>query len=159
MKRLMKLMVLSLIAMVAATGCNEKENKKAEVSTKLQPAKMASVVVVPDSVKGQWKAVKIAVSDKNANRSKVYTIAIGSGVKLPDSDLTLTVENFLPHFVMEGTTLTSQSNKLMNPAAQLRIQEGGREIYKGWLFTLYPTTHAFQHPLYGFALVGFVAAK
>lgn len=158
MKRLMKLMVLSLIAMVAATGCNEKENNKAAVA-KPVPARTPSVVVVPDSVKGQWKAVRIAVSDKNANKAKVYTISIGSSIKLPDSDLTLTVENFLPHFVMEGTTLTSQSNELMNPAAQLRIQEAGREIYKGWLFTLYPTTHAFQHPLYGFTLVGFVAAK
>jgi len=153
----MKLMVLSLIAMVAA-GCNEKESSK-PVTAKLQPVRMPSVVVVPDSVKGQWKAVKVAVADKNANRQKVYTIGIGSSLKLPDSDLTLTVDNFLPHFVMEGTTLTSQSNQLMNPAAQLRIAEGGREIYKGWLFTLYPTTHAFQHPLYGFTLVGFVAAR
>ena len=158
MKRLMKLIVLSLVAMVAVAGCNEKENSKA-AAAKPQPVKMPSVVVVPDSVKGQWKAVKIAVADKNANRAKVYTIAIGSQFKLPDSDLTLIVDNFLPHFVMEGTTLTSQSNKLMNPAAQLRIQEAGREIYKGWLFTLYPTTHAFQHPLYGFSLVGFVAAR
>jgi hypothetical protein len=157
LKRLMKLIVLSLVAMVAVAACNEKERSKAEVA-KPQPAKMPSLVVVPESVKGKWKAVKIAVADKSAHRQRVFTIDIGSQFNLPDSNLTLTVATFLPHFVMEGTTLTSQSNELQNPAAQLRISEGGREIYKGWLFTLYPTTHAFQHPQYGFTLVGFVPA-
>jgi hypothetical protein len=157
LKRLMKLLVLSLVAMVAAAGCNEKESPKPAVSTP-QPAKAPSVVVVPDSVKGHWKAVKLAVVDKNAKGQKVYTIAIGSEFKLPASDLTLRVENFLPHFVMEGTTLTSQSNELKNPAAQLRVSQGGREIYKGWLFTLYPTAHAFQHPHFSFTLVDYVPA-
>ena len=154
----MKLTVLSLVAMVAVAACNEKGKDNSAV-TKPQPVKAPSVVVVPDSVKGKWKAVKIAINDKNVQVQKVYTIAIGSQFKLPDSNLTLTVDNFLPHFVMEGTTLTSQSNELMNPAAQLRISEGGREIYKGWLFTLYPTTHAFQHPQYGFTLIGYVPTR
>ncbi|WP_246329722.1 DUF2155 domain-containing protein [Geomonas limicola] len=116
-------------------------------------------MVVPDSVKGKWKAVKIAVADKNANRQKVYELELGKDFKLPDSDITLTVVNFLPNFVMEGTTLTSISNELKNPAAQLVISEGKKEIFKGWLFTLYPTTHAFQHPQFGFTLVDYEPAK
>jgi hypothetical protein len=154
----MKLVVLSLVAIVFVAGCNEKDTIKA-AAREPQPVKMPAVVVVPESVQGKWKAVKISVVDKNANREKTYTIAIGSQFQLPGSDLTLKVENFLPHFVMEGTTLTSQSNKLLNPAVQIRVSEAGREIYKGWLFTLYPTTHAFQHPVYGFTLVGYVAAS
>src|SRR5665647_81895 len=118
--RLTKLLVLSLVAMVAAAGCNHQEDKKSAASKPLS-AKMASVVVVPDSVKGKWKAVKISVADKNSRSRKIYTIAIGSEFKLPGSDLTLKVENFLPHFVMEGTTITSQSNEPVNPAAQLWI--------------------------------------
>ena len=157
-KRLMKLMVLSLVAIGFAAGCNEKGNKQPAV-TKPQPAKTASVVVVPESVKGKWKAVQIAVADKNAKQQRVYTIEVGSEFRLPGSDLTLKVENFLPHFVMEGTTLTSQSNELKNPAAQFSISEGGREIFKGWLFSLYPTTHAFQHPQYGFKLVDYIPAS
>ena len=157
MKRWMKRLVLSLVATLAIAGCNGKENEKA-VASKPQPVKPPSVVVVPENVRGKWKAVKIEVADKNAKGQKVYTIGIGSAFQLPDSNLTITVENFLPHFVMEGTTLTSQSNELKNPAAQLRISENGRDIYKGWLFTLYPTTHAFQHPQYSFTLVGYVPA-
>jgi len=154
LKRLMRLTVLSLVAMITVAGCNEKETSKGEA--KQQPVKPPSVVVVPASVQGKWKAVKISVINKNTSQQKIYTVAIGSQLKLPESNLTLTVENFLPHFVMEGTTLTSQSNELLNPAVQLRVDEGGREIYKGWLFTLYPTTHAFQHPLFSFTLAGYV---
>ncbi|GFO67630.1 lipoprotein [Geomonas limicola] len=158
MTRLMKLLVLSLVATVAIAGCNEKEKTSSKVTTQQQPAR-ASSVVVPDSVKGKWKAVKIAVADKNANRQKVYELELGKDFKLPDSDITLTVVNFLPNFVMEGTTLTSISNELKNPAAQLVISEGKKEIFKGWLFTLYPTTHAFQHPQFGFTLVDYEPAK
>ena len=158
MKRLMKLTVLSLVAMIAVAGCNEKETQKVE-ATRPQRVQPPSVVVVPKSVQGKWKAVKISVINKNTGSQKIYTVAIGSRFKLPESNMTLTVENFLPHFVMEGTTLTSQSNELLNPAVQLRVDEGGREIYKGWLFTLYPTTHAFQHPLFSFTLAGFIPAS
>ena len=152
MKRLMKLLVLSVVAMGATAGCNERQSKQ-PVVLKPKLAKAASVVVVPDSVKGKWKAVKITVSDKNAKKQQVYTLEIGSEFHLPGSEITLKVENFLPHFVMEGTTFTSGSNDLANPAAQLVIREAGRQIYDGWLFSLYPTTHAFQHPQYGFTLV------
>ncbi|QWV97451.1 DUF2155 domain-containing protein [Geomonas nitrogeniifigens] len=158
MKRLMKLTVLSLIAIGFAAGCNEKE-KSEQTATAPQVAEAPSTVVVPDQVKGKWKAVQIRVADKNAHLKKVYTLKIGSDFNLPGSDLTLKVETFLPHFVMEGTTLTSQSNDLVNPAAQLVIREKGKEIYKGWLFSLYPTTHAFQHPQYGFTLVDYLPAS
>ncbi|HEX8960315.1 MAG TPA: DUF2155 domain-containing protein [Geobacteraceae bacterium] len=121
--------------------------------------KKEAVVVVPDSVKGKWKAVKIAVTNKETNKETVYTVAIGATITIPNTDLSLRVGNFLPHFMMEGTTLTSQSNEPKNPAAQVQIMEGGKEIFKGWLFSLYPTTHAFQHPKYGFTLVDFLPAS
>jgi hypothetical protein len=155
----MKLLVLSVVAAVVVTGCNEKKSKPVAAAPQPQPVKMASAVVVPDSVKGKWKAVKIQVTDKNAKDLRVYTVGIGTEFKLPNSGLALRVENFLPAFVMEGTNLTSQSNELRNPAAQLTVKEGGREIFKGWLFALYPTTHAFQHPQYGFTLVDYVPAS
>ncbi|WP_026841362.1 DUF2155 domain-containing protein [Citrifermentans bremense] len=159
MKRLMKLLVLSsLVAIGFTTGCNEKQ-KQQQAAVKPEPIKPPTVVVVPDDVKRKWKAVQIAVSDKQHNQQKVYTLKLGSELKIPGSNLTLRVENFLPHFVMEGTTLTSQSNQLVNPAAQIVIREDAKEIYRGWLFSLYPTTHAFQHPLYGFTLVDYLPAS
>ncbi len=154
----MKLTVLSLVAIGFAAGCNKKETEE-QSSPAPQVTKALSTVVVPAQVQGKWKAVQIEVADKNAHLKKVYSVKIGSDFKLPGSDLTLKVETFLPHFVMEGTTLTSQSNDLVNPAAQLVIRENGKEIYKGWLFSLYPATHAFQHPQYGFTLVDYQPAS
>ena len=147
--------------MIALSGCNKKEEQKAGASTATsssQVVKKETTVVVPDFVKGKWKAVRIAVTEKKSNKEIVYTVPIGSSLAIPNTTLTIKVESFLPHFTMEGTTLTSLTNEPKNPAALVQITEGGRDIFKGWLFSLYPTTHAFQHPVYGFALVDFVPA-
>jgi len=155
-----KVLLVALAALIAFAGCSKKEEPKAgeAVAPHGQSARKESVVVVPDNVKGKWKAVKIAVINKASNKETVYTVAIGSQVAITGSDLIISVENFLPHFVINGTTLTSLSNEPKNPAAQIRIMEGGKEIWKGWLFSLYPVQHAFQHPKYGFTLVDFVPA-
>ncbi|MSM39648.1 MAG: DUF2155 domain-containing protein [Geobacter sp.] len=153
---------VALVGVVALTGCSKKEEQKVGEPATSQPGQMAkkeTTVVVPESVKGKWKAVRIAVNDKKTNKETVYTVPLGSSISIPNTALKIKVENFLPHFTMEGTTLTSLSNEPKNPAAQVRISEGDHEIFKGWLFSLYPTTHAFQHPLYGFSLVDFVPAS
>ncbi|WP_298273175.1 DUF2155 domain-containing protein [Geobacter sp.] len=162
MRAVAKAVALATLAMVVVAGCKKQDEKKAEQAAPSQaqgPAKKESIVVVPDSVKGKWKAVKIAVTDKTANKESVYTVGIGSELAIPNSDLSIKVETFLPQFTMDGTTLTSQSNEPKNPAAQIRIMEGGKEVFKGWLFSLYPTTHAFNHPKYGFTLVDFIPAS
>ena len=154
--------VVTMLAVLAA-GCSKKEESKPEGMAsphgEMATKKKDSVVVLPESVKGKWKAVKIAVTDKGANKETVYTVNIGSELAIPDSGLSIAVDTFLPHFTMDGTTLTSQSNEPKNPAAQIRIMEGGKEVFKGWLFSLYPTTHSFNHPKYGFTLVDFIPAN
>jgi hypothetical protein len=141
-------------------GCSKQEGQQAvQPSAHSQQAKKEAIVVVPAIVKGKWKAVKIAVTDKEKSKETVYTVAIGASFTIPATSLTINVDNFLPHFMMDGTTLTSQTNEPKNPAAQIRITENGTEIFKGWLFSLYPTTHAFQHPRFSFTLVDFIPAS
>jgi len=158
----MRALVFVLFALIVGIGCTKQEEKKTETATpshgEAAPKKEATVVV-PESVKGKWKGVKIAVTDKVSGKESVYTVMIGSEFAIPNSNLAIRVDTFLPHFMMEGTTLTSQSNDPKNPAAQIRILEGGKEIFKGWLFSLYPTTHTFQHPRFGFTLVDFIPAS
>jgi hypothetical protein len=154
-------LAVAVVALVVA-ACSQKEEQKPATTaapSQVQVAKKEAVVVVPDSVKGKWKAVVIEVTDKTNNKKAEYAVAIGATFAIPNSTLSIKVENFLPHFMMDGTTLTSQSNDPKNPAAQVRIMDNGQEVFKGWLFTLYPTTHAFQHPRYGFALVDHVPAS
>jgi hypothetical protein len=78
-------------------------------------------VSVPDIVKGKWKAVKLSIMDKEKNKEGFVVIDIGKTMKVNDTDLVIKVENFLPHFVMDGTTLTSSSNSTKNPAVLVQI--------------------------------------
>ena len=163
MGSVVRLFAVVAMMMAVVAGCSKKEESKpgdmASPHGEMAAKKKESVVVVPESVKGKWKAVKIAVTDKAANKETVYTVNIGSQLAIPDSGLAIVVDTFLPQFTMDGTTLTSQSNEPKNPAAQIRIIEGGKEVFKGWLFSLYPTTHSFSHPKYGFTLVDFIPAS
>ena len=161
MIEVLRVPIVAAVLTVAIVGCSRNDDQKVRSAAPISghASTKEAVVVVPDSVKGKWSAVKIAVVNKESNKEAVYTVAIGSEINIPGSGLTIKVDNFLPHFMMSGTTLTSQTNEPKNPAVQIRISEGGKEIFKGWLFSLYPATHTFQHPMYGFALVDFVPAR
>jgi len=156
------LLLLLIVAAISASGCSQKKDEgggqPAEQRKEGAVTRKETVVKVPPTVEGKWKAVKIAIQDKVSNTEQVVPIDIGSSYRIPNSTLEIAVDRFLPHFVMEGATLTSQSNEPKNPAVQIRILDSGKELFKGWLFTLYPTTHAFKHPQYTFALVDFVPA-
>jgi len=116
-------------------------------------------VAVPASVKGKWKSVKISIMDKEKKKEEFVDIEIGKTVKVNGTDLVIEIETFLPHFIMDGTTLTSSSNSPKNPAAQIHVTENGRDVFNGWLFTLYPNTHASKHVRYGFGLVDFTPVQ
>ena len=158
MQRLLCAVVLVLA--VAVTGCQQKEQKP---PLKIDAAgshmtKKEEAVVVPDAVKTAWKAVKIAVLDKANVKETVYTIPIGSSFPVPESPMNIKVEAFLPSFIKEGFVMTSSSNELKNPAAQVKITEKGNIVYNGWLFARFPS-NTFIHPNYGFTLVDAVPAK
>jgi hypothetical protein len=110
-------------------------------------------VVVPDAVKGAWKAVKIEVEFKDLKKKKTFTVPLNSEFKVPDTNLALKVGSFLPHFTMAADQITSSSNDLENPAAQIEVFEGGKEIFHGWLFSKYPAVHPLTHEKYGVALL------
>lgn len=113
-------------------------------------------IVVPNEVLLRWKAVKLAVIDKTRGTENIYVVPVGSPYVVTPSKLTITVESFLPAFIMEGTTITSSSNELWNPAAKVTISENGILIFQGWIFTKFPNTHAVTHPRFGFSLIGAV---
>ena len=113
-------------------------------------------MIVPPEVFRRWKAVKLAVIDKNRGTENIYIVPIGSTFTVPSSALTITVEAFLPAFTMEGTTITTSSNELVNPGAKVRISENGSTVFQGWLFSKFPNTHAVTHPKFGFSLIGVV---
>ncbi|WP_246140267.1 DUF2155 domain-containing protein [Geothermobacter ehrlichii] len=156
--------VVTVFAAFGLGGCGKQEEKKPKVEarpakTEVQVRKSTTPVEVPDSVKGHWKAVKISVRDKDAGTEEVYTVDIGHSFELPGAGITFKVNAFLPHFVMDGRKLTSMSNDTRNPAVQVEIKENGKMVFDGWLFSLYPNTHAFKHPRYTFSLVDYIPAE
>jgi hypothetical protein len=158
MQRLLFVVVLILSAPLM--GCQQKEQKpplKIDTAGSHMTKKEAAVVV-PDSVKKRWKAVRIAVIDKANIKETVYTIPIGSSVSIPESSMNIEVEAFLPAFIMEGSVMTTSSNELKNPGAKIKITEKGNIIFNGWLFARF-ATNTFIHPSYGITLVDAVPAK
>ncbi len=119
--------------------------------------KIDRAVTVPKEVAAKWSAVKLAVEDKVAKNTKDYTVAIGSELAVPNTKVTLKVLAFLPHFKMGDKDITTASNEPKMPAAQVLIQEPGKPEWKGWLFSLAPDMHPFQHERIGIKLVGGVS--
>lgn len=156
-----RVVLLFVVVVIVVAGCakEKEEQKQIQAQSSHRVARKETKVVVPPFVEGRWKAVKIKVIDKPTLKEKVYTVGIGDKVVVPEAEISLKIIHFLPEFVMAGAILTSQTNELKNPAVQIVIAEGGKDIFKGWLFAKFPTTHAFQHPRYGFALVDFVPAR
>jgi hypothetical protein len=141
-------------------GCQKEQQPPPKVDAALSHTiNQEATIVVPPGVAEKWKAVKIAVIDKSNVTEKQYTIPVGGKIAIPSSTLVIEVETFLPAFTMEGSVMTSSSNELKNPGVKVRITENGSVIFKGWLFSLFPKTHAFMHPKYGFTLIDVVPLK
>ncbi len=114
--------------------------------------KVEKTIVVPDSVKGKWSKVILVVGDKVSKKTVEYIVNLKSDFKLPNSDLKIAVGDFLPDFKMTENSITSGSNELTNPAVRIEIFEGGKSIFKGWLYEKFPAIHPFEHPKYAITL-------
>ena len=66
----------------------------------------------------------------------------------------------VPRFnkALMGTSFLAQNVNKSSVTLNLKAP-GGKEVFKGWLFTLYPNTHATKQSRYGFGLVDFTPAK
>jgi len=154
-----RLPVIALVVLLAvACGCDRGEEKSVDVPAAPVERKLPGVIV-PAEVRGQWEAVRIAVTDQETGERSIYTVDIGSSFTVSGTDLTVEVLNFLPAFIIDGTRITSAGNKTTNPAAQVAVREGGEEVFRGWLFSVYPGVHSFQHSRFSFTLVDFIPAR
>ena len=163
MKRNILLCLYVVMLSTLFSGCSEKKDAAHEVGNVAQEkppvAAVPSTVEVPDEILSAWKSIKVEVIDLMSAKATSYTVNIGGEEEIGDSGLKIKALNFLPAFQMNVPIITSRSNELENPAAQIEVYEGGDQIFKGWLFTLYPTTHAFTHPKYSITLLEGIAVN
>lgn len=166
----MKLVAVGLLA-AAVAGCSKQESSppqtqsmpfaapQQDLPAQIPPVSGESPTVVPDAVKGRWKAVKLRVDDKKSSSSKEYAVNLGAGLSIPDSQLVIKVNEFLPDLKIEGNTFTSASEELLNPAVHVQILEEGKEVFNGWLFQLFPAVHPFQHERFSIVLREAISAS
>lgn len=161
-------LVLIVSCSFLLTGCKGKTEQPPPQQTQMQPEAVSPhgsmpaperVTALPDSVKGKWTAVKIEVLYKEKNERKLFEIPLESTFSVPDSDIVVSVGQFFPEFTLDGNTYTSVSNELINPATNVEVKQQDNLIFKGWLFSNYPTVHPFENDKYGITLVGGVPAK
>ncbi len=165
MKKQVLAVVCSLSLLLAAGACKKKEEKPPVPQTgmpaqqegmppgqEVMMPKGQTTVVVPDSVKGKWKGVILVVTDKKTNKPQEFTVNLNSDLSIPNSNLKISVGEFLPDFKMDGLTITSSSNEPNNPAVGVKVFENDKEIFKGWLYLKFPAIHPFEHPAYSIAL-------
>lgn len=115
-------------------------------------ARVPDNIVVPEEMEGKWRAIVVEVVDKDAGKSKQYTVDLNKDFAVPDTGLKLHVQKFLPDFSMSPAGITTLTNEPNNPAAQVSISENGKPVFDGWLFKQFPEVHAFQHPKYAIVL-------
>jgi hypothetical protein len=161
-KRISIFLALMLLASLAVVGCKKKEEQQPKMAAPqgMMGQQHDFTVVVPDSVKGKWKAVKLSVLDKATQKETESEIAIGSEKTVAGTNLDVKVLNFLPDFSMNigEHVITSSSNETKKPAAQIMIMQDGKEVYKGWMFYHMQSPHDFKDAKYAVSLAGFVPA-
>jgi hypothetical protein len=166
-----KLVAAVLVAglVISFAGCKKKEEKPQlppghpAMEGGMPPAGMPDMpkvdrqIVVPKEVAAKWKGVKLTVEDKTAKTFKEYTVNVGGQQAIANTKVVIKVLAFLPDFRMGEKDITSASDKPNNPAAQVAVLDGGKEIWKGWLYSMHPGIHPFEHEKIGITLNGGVS--
>ena len=116
-------------------------------------------VTVGDQTRKKWRAVVLRVKEKNAGKELLYTVAIGEEFRLPQTNLVIRADYYVPHFEMNRKEIFSASDNLVNPAARVIIFEGGKDVFQGWLFQRFPSLRPFAHSSHEITLVEGVSSE
>lgn len=166
MKSWIFVLTVGVALLLGAGACKDKEEYAPPVSSppsqlpqKSQPhidvvvPKKEIKVVVPNFVKGKWKSVKLEMMNKTSAKSQTLIIGLHSEYTVPDTDLKIKIGDFLPDFKMDSLTITSASEKPLNPAVYIAIYEKNKEMFQGWIYSKFPTIHPFEHEKYSISLI------
>lgn len=132
-------------------GCNH--DQKGKMTCCPDPAG-GEATQAPQEESPNWTTARIFVEDKKSGRADYVQLKVGQKRSLAFSGLRMEVDRIVPTFRMGGHEIPDvPTDQALNPAAQVRIFEGRREVFRGWLFSRFPDTHAFQHPQFSVRLM------
>lgn len=116
--------------------------------------KVPTRLEIPPAVEKAWSGIRLRWKDATNGKEGALDVPIGSVAALPDSNLQIRADVFLPAFTMSNDAITSSSVEPENPAARIAIAENGSVVFEGWLFTRFPDVHPFQNPRFAIRLEG-----
>jgi hypothetical protein len=122
------------------------------------PAAPNRLEIPPEVVKA-YSGIRIRWKDATTGKEGTLEVPLEAAARIPDSDLDVRADVFLPAFTMSAQTITSTGTEPANPAAHISVLEKGQEIFAGWLFTRFPDVHPFEHPRFSLRLDGGVPRK
>ncbi len=126
----------------------------AEAGTGGAAPKVPTRLVVPPEVEKTYSAVRLTWKDSGNGKEGTVDVPLGGSARIPDSELEVRCDVFLPAFTMAADQITSNGVEPSNPAARVSVAEKGKEIFGGWIFTNFPDVHPFQHPRFSLKLAG-----
>jgi len=152
-----RVVVFGLIALLGA-GCgqsSDKGDKSKTVSTHKKGRQVVSKskkVKISEDIKNAWKQASVFVKNKKTGDGKIYNVQLNSDFKISATSLVVKVGAFIPDFHIGKDYISSKSKELNNPALQVTVMDGEKEVYRGWLFSKFPDMHTFEHPEYSLSL-------
>jgi hypothetical protein len=109
---------------------------------------------VPDAVKEAYSGIVFLWRDSSSGKEGKLEVPLGGSAPLAGSGLTVFADTYLPAFTMTSEVITSSGSGEENPAARIRVNEGDKEIFSGWIFKRFPDAHPFTHPRFALRLEG-----
>jgi len=114
---------------------------------------------VPPEVLKAFAGIRLRWKDSTKNKEGVLEVPLEGTARIPDSDIDVRADVFLPSFTMSPQAITSSGIEEANPAARITVLEKNQEIFGGWIFTRFPDVHPFQHSRFSLKLEGGVPRK
>lgn len=163
-----------IFALILSAGCSKKDEeaklqKEREwalynlTEGKTPPPKPQALpenlsIEVPQSVKDKYAGVIMAVGDRKTREIKKFTVMFGKTAKVPGTDYTVKVGEYLPTWSMHENVVTSRKDEPEDPAVRATIYKSGEQVFDGFIFQRHKTP-SFITDEHVIGLVGVVAKK
>jgi hypothetical protein len=161
---------LTIALVLALSACREHGRPNSEIRMAIShdleevagPGTTPSVpnrLEVPPDVLKAFAGIRLRWKDSTKNKEGMLEVPLEGTARIPDSDIDVRADVFLPSFTMTQQAITSSGIEEANPAARITVLEKNQEIFGGWIFTRFPDVHPFQHPRFSLKLEGGVPRK
>lgn len=139
--------LLALLLALALSGCGEEaevidlgpvkkpQDHDAVAETPKKTTDEARKVVVPEGV----TAGTVILSLRAPGEKESQEVEVPLGKQVVYGSYRIAANYYLPAFMIEGNTITSDGLDEKNPAVFILWQEGEKQLFAGWTFRDYPS--------------------